>query len=122
MHIKSKDMMKQQMQDSFAAALNSEDEIALPEALSSTAMQFYDDFMADLSTYQQTHDNAILEKRGVHALTAEETKFYNALKSAFDKPDIKSALNADGLTPAFPQTVIDSVMDDVTTQFPLLNQ
>lgn len=120
-NIKSKDVMKQELHDSFSAALSSDDENALPDLLTSTAMQFYDDFMADVTNYQQTQDTAILEKRGVHTLTANETKFYNALKSSYDKPDIKSALDAAGLTPAFPQTVIDSVMDDVTTQFPLLS-
>lgn len=119
-NIKSKDVMKQELHNSFSAALSSNDENALPDLLTSTAMQFYDDFMADLSTYQQTHDNAILEKRGIHTLTANETKFYEALKSSFASDSVKSAFDTAGLTPAFPQTVIDSVMDDVTTQFPLL--
>lgn len=118
---KSKDLMEQELKATFSSALSSDDENALPESLAKTALQFYDGFVDDMNAYQQTHDSAILEKRGVHTLTAEETKFYNALKSAYDKSDIKSAFDTAGLTPAFPQTVIDSVMDDVTTQFPLLS-
>ena len=118
--VKSKDQLKQNLTDTFSKALASEDEKAFPEALSDTAMKLYDEFMEDLSTYQQTHDNAILEKRGIRTLTDAETKFYTALASSYTG-GVRSAFDTAGLQPAFPQTVIDSVMDDVSTQFPLLS-
>lgn len=122
MSIKSKDFMKHELADKFSAALESEDKNAISNTMADTAIQFYSDFMEDVNAYQETHDSAILEKRGVHQLTAEEAKFYNALKSAYDKPNFKSALNAAGVEPALPQTVVDNVMADISSQFPLLSE
>lgn len=72
----------------------------------------------DYLEYQKTKDNAILEKRGVRTLTADETKFYKALIKAAREDSIEKGF--EGLENAFPETVIDQVLDDIKTIFPLL--
>ena len=52
-------------------------------------------------------------------LTEDETKFYNALAKSAQTQDIKAAF--DGLSNAFPETVIDTVLEDIKSSFPLLS-
>lgn len=57
------------------------------------------------------NDNSVLSSRGANVLTAEETKFFNAVAKS------------DGFESnvVLPETVVDRVFEDLTTEHPLLN-
>lgn len=119
--MKSKDVILQELKAKFENALKSEDSDAITQALTDFAAGIQEDVLNDYKTYQRTNDSAILAQRGVRQLTAEETKFYQRLGNAArtGTKDIKQAF--EGEENAFPQTVIDAVLSDIKTQFPLLD-
>jgi hypothetical protein len=82
-------------------------------------MQFVSDtVMAEANGMVEATDRNVLAARGVRQLTAEETKFYeNFIASA--RQDAQTVIT--NITSALPQTVIDSVMDDMRAAYPLLN-
>lgn len=65
-------------------------------------------------------NSEILASRGVRQLTNAETTYYKALADAMrsDASHARSALT--DLTVTMPETIIDQVMQDVKTEFPLL--
>jgi len=63
-------------------------------------------------------DAAVLASRGVRQLTQAETKYYTAVLDAIKSDTPKQALT--NISVAMPQTIIDAVMDDITSTCPLL--
>lgn len=61
-------------------------------------------------------DRSILAARGVRQLTAEETKYYTEFIASARQEGVIA-----NITDTIPPTVIDSVMDDVRREYPLLN-
>lgn len=61
-------------------------------------------------------DRSILAARGVRQLTTEETKFYNDFISSAKQEGVITNIMND-----LPETVIDSVMEDMKKEHPLLN-
>lgn len=117
--MKTKDAMTLELKEKFTSALNETDPDAVVKALADYADGIRQDFEDEIRMYKQTQDAEILARRGVRQLTAKETKWYNALIKAYETGDIKSAF--EGLDNAFPETVIDSVLEDIKTSFPLLS-
>ena len=78
------------------------------------------DFEQRLSDMQQDVDSRILTARGVHQLTSEETKYYQQVAEAMKSRDPKQALA--NLDVVMPETVIDSVFEDLRTNHPLLSR
>ena len=66
----------------------------------------------------QTTEVAVLASRGIRQLTPVEQKFYQKFAEALSSSDPKQALANPELT--IPQTVIDSVIEDVKAEHPLL--
>lgn len=69
----------------------------------------------------QRNDATILSARGVRQLTNEETAYYKALAAAMrtDVSGVKNALTDISVT--MPETIIDQVMQDVKSNFELLD-
>lgn len=69
----------------------------------------------------QRNDAAVLSARGVRQLTNEETAYYKALTAAMrtDVSGVKNALTDISVT--MPETIIDQVMQDVKSNFELLD-
>lgn len=69
----------------------------------------------------QRNDAAVLSARGVRQLTNEETAYYKALTAAMrtDVSGVKNALTDISVT--MPETIIDQVMQDVKSNFDLLD-
>lgn len=64
----------------------------------------------------EKNNNAVLNRRGINALTTEEKKFYNALVS---EDHVNTDTNwKDG--ELLPETVIDRIFEDIETEHPLL--
>ena len=118
--MKSKDVIKQELREKFSAALSGENPEQLTEALTEMALSIQQDVLADFQAYQQTMDQSILSKRGVHTLTQQEKSFYTALAKAANTGDVKMAFTGLDST-TLPMTVIDAVMEDIKTEFPLLD-
>ena len=119
--MKSRDVIKQELHDKFASALKGTDPEQITDALTQFAVDLQADVVNDFKTYQQTQDSSILARRGVRQLTAEEKKFYTgwmgALKAHYDSPKM-AFTGLDNTT--LPQTVLDQVLSDIGTTFPLL--
>ena len=66
-----------------------------------------------------SQDNRVLAARGVRMLTSEETAFYDAFIEANRQANFKDAIT--NIDKAFPETIIDTVLEDIGKAFPLLD-
>lgn len=78
-----------------------------------------DDYEQQLNDLRQEMDTTILTARGVRQLTSDETKYYQKVIAAMQSRNPKQALTDVDLT--MPETVINSVFDDLRTNHPLLS-
>ena len=76
--MKSKDLLKQELMKNLSEAMKSEDEGAIAQAFTEFAESVQQNILEDVRIYQETQDKAILQKRGIHQLTQQETKFYQS--------------------------------------------
>lgn len=118
--MKSKDVIKQELHDNLSAAMKSEDQDQLIEAFTQFAMNIQQDMLEDIRAYRDTGDQAILARRGVRQLTQQEKTFYAALAKAAASDNPKMAFTGIDST-TLPVTVIDTVLSDIGTEFPLLD-
>lgn len=117
--MKNKDLLKQELLDNLSVAMKSEDEGAIAQAFAEFADSVQQNILEDAKAYQQSMDNVILEKRGIHQLTQKETKFYQGIIDGMRSEDPRQAFT--GLDVAFPETVIDNVISDIKASHPLLD-
>ncbi|MCT8978303.1 phage major capsid protein [Clostridium sp. CX1] len=118
MVMKSKDLIQQELKDNLVQAFKSEDENAIAQAFANFADTVQQNVMEDFTSYQKTQDSAILAKRGIHQLTAEENKFYQSIIDAMKSANPRQAVT--DIDIAFPETVIENVIADIKTEHPLL--
>lgn len=98
----------------------------LKEAFESKDFDMLKDAIGDISADKaeallneavHNHDKEILKARGARELTSKETKFYEAiLRTLKEKPgtaEFREALT--GVDVVMPETIIDTVFDDLTT-------
>lgn len=116
--MKSKDLIQQELREDLVQAFKSTDENAIAQAFSKFAEGVQQSVLDDFNAYQQSTDATILAKRGMHQLTSEETKFYQGMIDAMKSDDIRQAFT--GLNNAYPETVIENVLEDIKTKHPLL--
>ena len=120
--MKSQDVIKQELHDKFASALSGTDPEQITDALTQFAVNLQADVVNDFKTYQQTQDSSVLASRGVRQLTAQEKTFYtgfmSALKEHYDNPKM-AFTGLDSTT--LPQTVLDNVLSDIQSSFPILS-
>ena len=102
-------------QESIKNALESGDTKELSEAIVKMAGDIENSILeeARASINENLNDNAVLNKRGLNTLTAEETKYYNEVIS---KGGFK------GIEELMPKTVIDRVFEDLEKNHPLLSK
>lgn len=117
--MKNKDEIRAELKEGFGEAMKSENPDDLVNALTDFAVNIQERVLEDYQAYQKTHDDEILARRGVRQLTTDETKFYDAWIKAVKTRDFRAAFT--GLPDAFPETIIDSVMDDIKKTHPLLS-
>ena len=79
-----------------------------------------DSIVAQAAEMKNASDATILAQRGVRQLTAEEKKFYENFISKAQGTTGKVMDALTGTEKVFPETIIESVMDDLTTNHPLL--
>lgn len=90
------------------------------ELLDRIGLDIREEYREEVESMKRENDTAILAARGARQLTAEERDFYNEVLTAMRSADPKQALaNADAV---MPDTVIDSIFDQLATAHPLLSK
>lgn len=117
--MKSKDLIQQELKENLVAAFSSENEDTIAQAFADFAAGIRQDIMDEYNLYQKTQDTTILAKRGMHQLTKDESEFYQKVIDAMKSNNPRQAI-AD-LNIAFPETVIENIIDDIKTAHPLLD-
>lgn len=77
------------------------------------------DYEGRINELKQELDTSVLAARGVRQLTTQEREYYQKLTEAMQAANPKQAL--ENLDVVMPETIIDSVFDDLRTNHPLLN-
>jgi hypothetical protein len=104
-----------QLKEAFA----DKDEAKMTSAFEQYATSLQQTIIDTAAEVGATADNAILAKRGFRQLTSAEQSFYNNIKTASKAVDVKQSLA--GLDVTIPQTVIDTVLEDISNEHPLLD-
>lgn len=121
--MKNLDLLKQQKAE-FAVkmreAVQNNDEEAFAEAFSDFANALQEAVIAEARGLVQATDNQILAGRGVRVLTNNEHTYYQKLIEAMKSDNPKQALS--GFDAVLPETVINTVFDDITEEHPLLSE
>ena len=119
--MKNLDQMKQEkdkLRGALAEAIRTGDEQQISTAMDGWMQFVSDTVMQEASGIMNAADRNILAARGIRQLTGEETKFYESF-IANARQDAQTVIT--NITSALPQTVIDSVMEDMKAAYPLLD-
>lgn len=119
MTMKSLDVKNEEIKQKLEKAMQSENQEDMINAFVDFANDIQQSVLEDARKYQMTQDDSILQSRGVHTLTSEENKFYQAWIDASKEKNPRQALT--NLDIAMPFTVIDNVMEDLKANHPLLD-
>ena len=109
---------KDELRNALADAVREADEQKIGEAMENWMQFVSDTVMAEANGMVEATDRSVLAARGVRQLTAEETKFYNNF-IANARQSAQTVIT--NITQDLPQTVIDSVMEDMRAAYPLLD-
>lgn len=102
----------------LSAAVRDNNAEELDKALSDWAGYSAEIVTAEAKGIISGMDSQILAARGKRPLTSEETSYYNKLITAMKSENPRNAIA--NLPDAFPETVIDTVLEDMTQAHPLL--
>lgn len=100
----------------LTAALQSGDPIKFEDAFKAYNEDLKQAIRRD---YNANYNEEVLAQRGYRRLTVEEKKFYEGFAKCVKDPNPKQAIA--NFTYAMPQTIIDSVMDELAEEHPLLD-
>lgn len=110
---------KNELLNSMAEAMREQDENKLKEAFEGYGNFLSERIQEEAAGILSATDAAILGSRGTRQLTSAENSYYEKLIAASKGPNPQNAVvNIDR---ALPETVIDSVLDDIATNHPLLS-
>lgn len=110
---------KDEIRNELAEAIRANDDTAIGNAMDNWMQFVSETVMAEADGVVTATDRSILAARGIRQLTAEETKFYQDFIAAARQAGEQTVIT--NITSALPQTVIDSVMDDIKAAYPLLD-
>lgn len=118
--IKNRDDLRTLMQKALAD--NDTDAFygAFDKMMESIAEEIKADYTDAINGMSAQMDNNVLTARGVRRLTAEEKTYYTELIEAMSSKNPKQAVT--DLDKALPETVINAVFDDLSTNHPLLSK
>lgn len=116
------DMMQSKRIEIVQALSNSiasNDEKAVQQSLEDLSKFYSEVITQQVNGTLEDVDRTIIAGRGIRQLTTQETKFYQAVIGAMKSDSPKQAIA--NIDVAFPQTIIDTVTEDIISEFPLLN-
>lgn len=108
---------KLSLQTALAEAIRAADEEAIGKAMDNWMQFVSDTVMSEAEGMSEAADRSVLAARGVRQLTRKETEFYESFIKAA-RSDAQTVITNIGS--ALPETVIDSVMEDMKAAYPLL--
>ena len=111
---------KAEMKDRIVQAVKNGDDDGFAQAFIEYTEMLQEAVLAEAKGLVQATDNQILAGRGVRVLTSEETKYYQKLIEAMKSDNPRQALS--GFDAVLPETVIETVFDDLTEEHPLLSR
>ena len=103
--------IKDNNEENFAAAFN--------QLLTRVGDEIREEYEQQMNDLRQEVDSTILANRGVRQLTTAENQYYQKVIEAMKSSNPKQALTNSDLV--MPETVIDSVFDNLRTNHPLLS-
>lgn len=121
--MKNKDLLKQEnmeLMQSLFQALKDDNEEAMAEAFAKFADGVQQRIMEEYGDLRESKDATVLAARGFRQLTSEEKEFYQAWIDAAKSSNPKQALV--DLQKAMPETVIDTVINDMKESHQLLSE
>lgn len=125
--MKSNDMKNQnrmEIRAAMQAAVKAGDTEQFAEQLTKmmdlVAQEVREEYEQKLEEMRQSNDARVLAARGERCLTAEEKAYYTAFAEAAMTADPKQAVT--NLEVTLPRTVINSVIQDISTTHPLLSK
>lgn len=121
--MKSLDLIAQEKKElslALAQALQSDDENVAAEAFAKYADSIQQSMIEEAKNISNSIDHEVMIARGIRPLTGEETKFYQKAIGAMKSPTPQQALT--NMEIAMPETIIDSVFEDLRTAHPLLDE
>lgn len=92
---------------------------AFDQMLTAIQADLQQSYETQVTSLRQELDSRVLTARGVRQLTTQERDYYQKVITAMKSPDPKQALANVDVT--MPETVIESVFEDLRTQHPLLS-
>ncbi len=119
--MKNKDVLameKAKIVGQMNEAIQNNDSEAFAAAFTELCQKIEDNVLEQAREMITEQDMAILAQRGVRQLTSKEKEYYEQLIEAMRSPNPKQALS--NIDVVFPETIIDSVFDELTTAHPLL--
>lgn len=119
----SKDLLKEEnakIMQKLTEAMQADDKDAMQQALTEFCNGVQQRVVEEAMQFSLSADREVLASRGIRQLTTEEKEFYQAWIDVHKNGNIKQALT--DIDKAIPLTVIDSVMEDLREQHPLLNE
>lgn len=121
--MRNKDLLKQEnmeLMKNLSQALKDDDQDAMAEAFTRFANGVQERIMEEYGDLRESKDSAILASRGIRQLTSEEKEFYQAWIDSAKSGKPQQALI--DIQKAMPETIIDSVIQDMQEAHPLLSE
>ena len=119
--MKNKDAIVEQKNEilmNMNAAITDNDETRFVENFNALCENIQESILEEVRESQAAADANVLAARGTRALTSQERDYYNKVIEAMKSPDPKQAL--ENLNVVLPTTVIESVFEDLQSEYPLL--
>lgn len=118
--LKNRDLLREQMQNAIKNSDTDAFYAALDEMIESIGEELRASYEQSSMEVLAAVDSGVLTARGLRQLTSEEREYYNAVSDAMRARDPKQALS--NLDVVMPETVLDSVFDELRTEHPLLSK
>lgn len=108
---------KTDIMNALAESIRKNDETAMQNAMTEWSDMVQKSVIAEANGIMSAADTAILTARGVRQLTSKETKYYESIISQMKQ----EAKTITGIDKVMPETIFDSILDDISESHPLLN-
>lgn len=110
---------KTEIMNALSDAIRANDETAMQKAMTEWQDYLTESITAEAAGIMGAVDSGVLSARGVRQLTSDEKKYYNGFITAAKQETQAGVIT--GIGDALPETVIESVFEDLRQKHPLLD-